>query len=904
MEVLLNTLKWSLAVGGAALVLTLLRPLLDRRYSAKWRYGAWLAMAVLLLLAPAVSLLPPAAVEPPVVIEAPRVEVSVSRRSGLTLAAPRPAAGPRSPESGGDRPAAFPLERGLAALWLSGAALFLLYDLAGTWRFTRRARRWSRPAGAESRRIYEAVRREMGLKKVPPLRVSAAVESPMMAGPLRPVLLLPGEDFGDRELAFVFRHELTHYRRRDLWYKLILLAAGALHWFNPLIWLLRREAERDLELTCDDAVVAGADGETRRAYSEALMASLRPQRGRSVLSTHFYGGKAVMKERFRNILDQRGRRWGAAVLAAALLVTVGAACAFGVRSAGEALSADELAQWQTRIDSPEMGPYLSYMYTDPALLPPEELRGEAPQAVRATVVSGTKDGGRVSLELEGSFPNGLTQGTLILEDGEPVYFAAPIYVPVEGEARKLMNQTAEDYISWSADSEFITGTLEFPEKYITDLRCVESMTFDGTTYYVWTLQYRMKPNDMGNVLFAGGMSEEDGWMTEQSSMGSPYFIFSVDGSGNFALEEQDWTTREGLGTEGGFTWEEYVYCRLHLGLENMENGVYGGWPAVETAFLESLQNGHDTWATDWEDTALTYLSRKYGLTAEGGVTLQQTFEADEKVNSHTQAVLVRADCGDRKALLLLTEIACPLEDATLYFWQVAGEKWTPDRPEEARTPAPADPMPSPTPSSPDTGTIPSPTPQPNTPPPAPLPQPDTGTSGSQSSTGVTVIPEADPSIRTSTGIIGDFDGDGVRDSHLQTATGVIGDFDGDGAMDPEFLAHYTKVDDPASGNTYYLPKDPDEGYTPLVIDPGSGLPLVVTGSVPIGVPIAEGEGQPGVRTSTGAMGDFDGDGVRDEEVWINGVYHRVIFDWETNDIRFDPPAPEHWETVSTTPPAN
>ena len=123
-------------------------------------------------------------------------------------------------------------------------------------------------------------------------------------------------------------------------------------------------------------------------------------------------------------------------------------------------------------------------------------------------------------------------------------------------------------------------------------------------------------------------------------------------------------------------------------------------------------------------------------------------------------------------------------------------------------------------------------------------------------------------------------------------------------MDPEFLAHYTKVDDPASGNTYYLPKDPDEGYTPLVIDPGSGLPLVVTGSVPIGVPIAEGEGQPGVRTSTGAMGDFDGDGVRDEEVWINGVYHRVIFDWETNDIRFDPPAPEHWETVSTTPPAN
>ena len=37
-------------------------------------------------------------------------------------------------------------------------------------------------------------------------------------------------------------------------------------------------------------------------------------------------------------------------------------------------------------------------------------------------------------------------------------------------------------------------------------------------------------------------------------------------------------------------------------------------------------------------------------------------------------------------------------------------------------------------------------------------------------------------------------------------------------------------------------------------------------------------------------------------VWIDGVYHRVLFDPETQDLRFDPPAPEYWENVSTTPP--
>ena len=52
MEQMLDALKWSVVIGGAAALLTLLKPLLDRRYSPRWRYGVWLVMAALLLLAP------------------------------------------------------------------------------------------------------------------------------------------------------------------------------------------------------------------------------------------------------------------------------------------------------------------------------------------------------------------------------------------------------------------------------------------------------------------------------------------------------------------------------------------------------------------------------------------------------------------------------------------------------------------------------------------------------------------------------------------------------------------------------------------------------------------------------------------------------------------------------------
>lgn len=696
MEGLLNLLKWSVIVGAAALLLTLLKPLLDRRYSAKWRWGAWLVMAVFLLLAPVrwENLTPRAAAAPPVVIEVPRVEVSVSRQEGISFQRPEGAALP-DVKPGGARPQVrnrtFPLEELLFTLWITGAALFLMYHALGTWYFARRARRWSRRAGEETLRVYGEVCREMGVKRAPALRVSPAVDSPMMVGLVRPRLLLPSEELEERELAFILRHELTHHRRHDLWYKLALLAANGMHWFNPLVFLLRREAERDLELTCDDAVVARADAETRRAYSETLLASVHRQKGlsRAALSTHFYGGKEVMKERFRNILGKRGRKWGGLVLALVLLGTVAAACTFGVKASQDgALSAEELAQWQEKANTPEeLGQYLWCMYTDVSYIPSAECIEATNDLQRShelpsvKVVSGTRAGNTIVLELEGDFSSNLPAGMLTLKDGEPVSFTSPLYSAAETAAREVMEAQAESNIS--AAKEYNSKELAYTEKYITSLSCTESFTFDGKTYYVWELFYRMKPNDIDNVMFVGGMADENEWVTEQQSVGRPFLIASVDGNGKIVIEEQDYTSAV---FETHYTWEEYVYCHTHLGMDGMYAGVLNGWPEWGTSFLESLRDGHDTWALDWQDVAISYLSEIYDIYADSGFTILRTFTADEQYNSHDQAVLAQAVCGDRTVTLLLSHVAYPVEvwNTTMRFWEVDGEKWEPDRPQTVK----------------------------------------------------------------------------------------------------------------------------------------------------------------------------------------------------------------------------
>ena len=64
----------------------------------------------------------------------------------------------------------------------------------------------------------------------------------MLAGFIHPTLYLPDERISRTDAAFIFRHELTHYKHGDLWLKLLLLAARCLHWFNPLVHLIARFA--------------------------------------------------------------------------------------------------------------------------------------------------------------------------------------------------------------------------------------------------------------------------------------------------------------------------------------------------------------------------------------------------------------------------------------------------------------------------------------------------------------------------------------------------------------------------------------------------------------------------------------------------------------------------------------
>lgn len=114
--------------------------------------------------------------------------------------------------------------------------------------------------------------------------------------------------------------------------KLVLLAANALHWFNPVVYLMLRQADEDIELACDSAATDGLDRAERAAYSRTLLAAVQSHVRALPATTCFGGTVERLKRRITNVLGaQKKRGLGVVALVLALTLTAGCAVSWGER---------------------------------------------------------------------------------------------------------------------------------------------------------------------------------------------------------------------------------------------------------------------------------------------------------------------------------------------------------------------------------------------------------------------------------------------------------------------------------------------------------------------------------------------------------------------------------------------
>lgn len=211
-----------------------------------------------------------------------------------------------------------------AAVWLIGFLLSLGRKAISYFRFRREVEKCSIPAGEMERKTLDA----MSGERRPALLRCTAIHTPMLLGIIRPVLLLPAQTEDDQTLAWIFRHELTHFRRQDILYKWFAAVVFALHWFNPLTIWMGRELAMRCEGSCDEQVVKGLGQEERKTYGKTLIALAGQEMAREVpLTTGMSLGKKQLKNRLLGILNQRRNAAVALVLTLLLMIAL---CGCGV----------------------------------------------------------------------------------------------------------------------------------------------------------------------------------------------------------------------------------------------------------------------------------------------------------------------------------------------------------------------------------------------------------------------------------------------------------------------------------------------------------------------------------------------------------------------------------------------
>lgn len=212
----------------------------------------------------------------------------------------------------------------LLFIWLGGVALFLVYMLWMHIRFLRMVKRWRYKIKDQTiLAILQEEKERMGAghKKIALYGCKLEI-SPMLIYQSKPTILLPHKEISQEELSYIFRHELIHYRRKDIWIRYLMLFINAIYWFNPVIYFMAKSLQNECEESCDEKIVRGLDTLSRKEYGETIIGIIgREKITKTRLSTNFYGGKKTMKKRLSTIMDTSKKKVGIALVASVLTVS-------------------------------------------------------------------------------------------------------------------------------------------------------------------------------------------------------------------------------------------------------------------------------------------------------------------------------------------------------------------------------------------------------------------------------------------------------------------------------------------------------------------------------------------------------------------------------------------------------
>ena len=350
----------SMSFSGSLLILALLlgKRFLKDKISRQWQYYIWLVVVLRLLFPfePEVSLLGKTyqAVDQAITQTAslPPQQQSPLTTPGGNLA---PVTGTEQSNRSMNSPTedlttAHPFQEVVTLLtdqvwliWLAAAVVLLIRKATVYQSFIRYIKAGLTPVSdIEILDRLFITAEQAGIKRPVELCVNPLISSPLLIGFFRPCIVLPNADISKKAFQYIVLHELTHYKRRDMFYKWLVQITACLHWFNPLVHLMSREIAKACEFSCDEAVLAKVGSGNAQDYGKTLLDAMaavgkyKENLGSVTLSEN----KKLLKERLGAIMKFQKTSRAVKLLTAVLTVCIVLGASFaGVYTAGNVQAA-------------------------------------------------------------------------------------------------------------------------------------------------------------------------------------------------------------------------------------------------------------------------------------------------------------------------------------------------------------------------------------------------------------------------------------------------------------------------------------------------------------------------------------------------------------------------------------
>lgn len=312
MEKILTTLiVMSLAGSIISILLLALKPLSSRIFSATWHYMASLIIIMFFLLPFSLwmtSFRIDVSHTDGWITELDALELTVSNQGSAGISYAQDTWDPEQEAAGSDGPVKFGTSSLLFAAWIIGICVFYSFRLSDIYRFKRIMSGNTFIQSGPVYALFAECKLDLCIRRKVRLAVNPAVHTPMLTGLIRPTVIIPDTDLPLGALVPIFKHELMHLTRGDLWIKAAAMAANGLHWFNPFSHMLVKNIHNLSELSCDESVVKKMGARERKNYAAAILCVM--ERAVSIpdgLFSTLYSTRQNIERRLIHLMDYKRR---------------------------------------------------------------------------------------------------------------------------------------------------------------------------------------------------------------------------------------------------------------------------------------------------------------------------------------------------------------------------------------------------------------------------------------------------------------------------------------------------------------------------------------------------------------------------------------------------------------------